>query len=1328
MRVKPLYLASGLLIILLFIAPGYALAGSVSNTASNAWRFKVDRSLLSLRATGTKLYVSPLVPGGLKHPGRLVYKPRDGMVAVFIVSLPQLGSKALRGMVDDLMWTMRLGDLRLSYAWIKPSRVKSLAENPMVYRVIMDKGLLDQLQPRVASEMLGKHIGGGVAPDLYKAVEVIGAKQVWEQYNITGEGVKVGIVDTGVDFGSSDLGVDAIARSSTGMPLLFDGDGAGLVLTLTTVHANSTGYINIPSTGVLVWDVWGGGVYSTTQGFAIVVGPKGTYYNTYPLKSWYVGSLSPTGTYKFGLAVEFMYAGSGIAYFTAPAIVVDSNGDGKYDTVYLDLSTTWYYVLSGMDATGLSTTAPDSSWLDYSFTDEPAVRYGSEVAARDFTGDGVNDFSMGALAGYYYDAWGVLRGVAPELGGWKNFWEAYGLVYPGLDPSGNYFDLIYDFYGHGTECAHVVASRGRVPRMLGYGKDPHYLKGIAPGAKVGAAPAIVLLGDVLTSQLFLSGFDLTSSSWTWNYTGSHKVDVISNSWGDSYLSLTGFASGLDPASLMQDYIVHTSGTVIVHAMGNGGPGWGTATIPGAGYNMISVGASTLFDYRPYFGYLPGAWGEVISWSDRGPTQLGVVKPDVVNIGSFAWSVLPVIYGLGDGSRTAEIFGGTSEATPMTSGSVALLIAAYKAKYGEKPSPDMVKVILKNYARDLGHDPFTQGSGQVDIYSAVKAVFDESPLVYTYDSSANFLESTTISQGELGIVLGRMADAQLYTGAMLPGESKTMSLILKGSGTASLKATTFKRISMESAVPSLDLSRAMVLDYATRSYYHGAGWVSASGNTLYVNLSASPMFRVLIPIDPSVFKNADMVSISVYYPYSYLDPMGRKGAYSYFIYGGVELSLWADIYGYSVPVSPATARISYDIRLANVYHIDIGYPEAKLKLTEKAIENYLGTSLSNVTVMPVLDFRFFTNYWYFYGGGMLPIHVVVEKYNKTEWSWVKAPGTVEFNGATKVNVTVSVPRNAAPGIYEGYLEVNTGSRTMLLPVSVPVAMDLSKGYAIIGGGSQQRLYDNYAFKGAFDWSWRYESGDWRTFPVVITDPGALGLTVTVSWKDSDTAVDVAVAGPGIPYLAIERPEEVAVVDGAVTGAKLSLPLTGGWFTHFDYPTPRTAGIFAEVLPPEPGGRVVYWISLHQTLYGGKYYPEPFIMLVTLDKMKPSLPLVTIGSTGVSSTNVTVTLPGFGPSIAYALPVALIPSGNEYQSVPLSLLNMTVTTTQPGLLPSSTLTISVMTNNTAPGTYIVAVAVASSSLAQYTIGFMLLGNKYSVTLPAMVIIPVVVQVSG
>jgi len=136
------------------------------------------------------------------------------------------------------------------------------------------------------------------------------------------------------------------------------------------------------------------------------------------------------------------------------------------------------------------------------------------------------------------------------------------------------------------------------------------LKGVALGMKLASSPGV--LYNVMVVQFFFAGFDPVGAPWNWIYTGRHKVDVISNSWGSSYIALLGFTSGMDPMSLIENHITSVSGTVIVHAVGNGGPGYGTVTMPGSGDLVISVGASTLFEYRIGYGFLPGPGGEVIS--------------------------------------------------------------------------------------------------------------------------------------------------------------------------------------------------------------------------------------------------------------------------------------------------------------------------------------------------------------------------------------------------------------------------------------------------------------------------------------------------------------------------------------------------------------------------------------------------------------------------------------------------------------------------------------------------------------------------------------------
>lgn len=69
----------------------------------------------------------------------------------------------------------------------------------------------------------------------------------------------------------------------------------------------------------------------------------------------------------------------------------------------------------------------------------------------------------------------------------------------------------------------------------------------------------------------------------------------------------------------------------------------------------------------------------------------------------------------------QLFGGTSQASPLTAGAAALVIQAYKqAHHGAKPSPSLVKSILTGTAQDLNHPADQQGAGEVDALAAVQA--------------------------------------------------------------------------------------------------------------------------------------------------------------------------------------------------------------------------------------------------------------------------------------------------------------------------------------------------------------------------------------------------------------------------------------------------------------------------------------------------------------------------------------------------------------------------------------------------------------------------------
>lgn len=1230
------------------------------------------------------------------------------------------------------------GNYVLLSAWVTKDDVMELAKHPSVVRIVYDEPLLTQLR-REASLLEHSEGGGlpGAQPTTYKAVEVLGATDAWE-LGVNGSGVSIAVIDTGVDFGSSDLGLEAIARDAEGRPLVIDADAIGLVLTPIEAYVNETGYISIelPEEGLPVY-LFGFITFRETGFVFLCLRDYGCANVEFPLEEFYVGDIrSKDGRFKFGLAAQLvLLPPRGFIVYTAPSVLADTDGDGSYDTAVIDLSTTWYYIQTAFSILGVME-EPDEALRDFSFADEPLLSYGNEIAARDFNGDGVNDFSMGSLAGWVYDIWGVIE-AAPFIGtlDWLNAWEFVGTLHPGLDPDGNYFDLLYDFHSHGTSCAHVAASRGLVPRPLGYGEVFYRLKGIAPGAKLGAAPAL-WWGDVITAELFLSGFDLKDQPWVWEFTGRHRVDVISNSWGASWLVLIGAGNDADPLTLFENYISAVSGTLIVHAIGNGGPGWGTVTMPGSAANVLSVGASTLFAYRPYFGYLPGAWNEVVSWSDRGPTMFGYPKPDVVNIGSFEWAGTYVWRGLGDGVYAFGIFGGTSEATPMTAGIAALVIDAYYRKHGVKPSPDYVKVVIKNSAVDLGYDAFSQGSGHANALRAVSLVLNDEPLIYTYDAQRNIASQVLRTYAALGITPPATMDVAVYVPPLAPGEATAYTLVVEGSGTLELEPVKHTLTeTLTNLAPFVDLGSAVLV--AGGQVVPATGLVTVYEEGILVNFSAIPPGgRLYVPLDEALFEGADLVEMALIIPYEFFDPTGRLGRYVPALFVGVELSYWLDVNLDGLPFANETARVQYDIRMSNTFHLQLGRPLEKFELTRREAVSYLaryaGIDASAAPGKPVLDIRVFWNGYYLAEAPPVPIKVLVKKYKLTGWEWIEAPELVGFEGVTPVTLTVRVPSDASPGIYEGYVKATINGRTVLVPVSVSVAARIPEDALLVrlGGAPQaEHPYDNYAVRGANDWTWRYESGDWRSIPVIVDDPDVLGLVVMVRWSDYDSSFDVSVVGPGYNRFEAMYPENVALIDGAVVGAKMTFPVYvfgSGHIGHYDSPLVRFAKTFAEIPPAIALERpAVYWVVLKNTLLGGDLYPEPYTLYI-MPQRAPAI-AVTVGTTDEESVTERLTAPGFGRALVMT-PMLLLELltgsvvtpeevGVEFVAEPGEL----------GMRARKQFELLVRTSEAKPGVYLGLMAVVSEHVAQYDVGLQFMGIKVPlVVTPGVLWVPVLVTV--
>ncbi len=184
---------------------------------------------------------------------------------------------------------------------------------------------------------------------------------------------------------------------------------------------------------------------------------------------------------------------------------------------------------------------------------------------------------------------------------------------------------------------------------------------------------------------------------------THGIDISQNSWGKNCCY-----GEYRTRSAKYDSIVRgTYGRPIpiVFSAGNSGSGFNTVTPPGGtAKNTIVVG--NIFSNAK----------KISGSSSRGPTNNGLIKPDVVAPGDETWSAgSPAIKSTVPTDTYADM-SGTSMAAPAISGTIALMLQQYRETYfgsglqNEAPLPSTFKAILVHNAEDLTDNP----SGGADL--------------------------------------------------------------------------------------------------------------------------------------------------------------------------------------------------------------------------------------------------------------------------------------------------------------------------------------------------------------------------------------------------------------------------------------------------------------------------------------------------------------------------------------------------------------------------------------------------------------------------------------
>lgn len=248
----------------------------------------------------------------------------------------------------------------------------------------------------------------------------------------------------------------------------------------------------------------------------------------------------------------------------------------------------------------------------------------SYVHKRGYTGKGITVAIMDTGLYSHRDFKGRVLGFYDVIGGEKE---------------------CYDDNGHGTHVAGIIGSDG----CAGMGQ---YM-GMAPNCNLLPIKVLDKKGGGNTRQV------KEAIKWMLNRKEKYRIRILNISVG--MLKNAREEEQVELIKLVEE--VWDAGIVVVAAAGNNGPVENSVTIPGICRTIITVGSSDDEDR------LIKGQGLRRGYSGRGPTDSCVIKPEILAPGTRITSC-----DIRKNSYTTK--SGTSMATPVVSGAIALLLSKY----------------------------------------------------------------------------------------------------------------------------------------------------------------------------------------------------------------------------------------------------------------------------------------------------------------------------------------------------------------------------------------------------------------------------------------------------------------------------------------------------------------------------------------------------------------------------------------------------------------------------------------------------------------------------
>jgi subtilisin family serine protease len=249
-------------------------------------------------------------------------------------------------------------------------------------------------------------------------------------------------------------------------------------------------------------------------------------------------------------------------------------------------------------------------------------------------------------------------------------------------------------------------------------------------------------------------------------------------------------------------------------------------------------------------------------------------------------------------------------------------------------------------------------------------------------------------------------------------------------------------------------------------------------------------------DETILRQADLVVFRMAYPFSVFDP---EFNYAENVRPVLWIFGWTDLNNDGVVSVNELTWLNYGYQRGTATEVPVAKLGAKLAPNQRLV--------LRVDIRPVRAPYPST----------VPVTIEVVAYKRTPAPDVQVTPTsitLRPDESRSFTVRIVAPANAAPTAYERMVLFNINGTTYVVPLSYIVTASVRVNTAFeLTAGRSDSWYNASEVRGANNWAWRYESGDWRAF-YVSTPTLARGLYVEFSWRCRNTSLIVyTLAGDG-----------------------------------------------------------------------------------------------------------------------------------------------------------------------------------------------------------------------